>query len=202
MSSDVDRPTIRMVGGRRMQCKDVPDEAFIDAVRRAGEPGRWRMRWNVHELLEQEIGPVPENLFLAKARKLIARGLMDGCACGCRGDFELPEEQVAEWDRRLIGDGEPEFTGLGGLIAATDVKGENALLYGTCLSAILNPPPQTGPPWTHTFRQPEPEEALVEDESGEMVLVARIPILPSFTVERRPTFTGVLAYLADGGEQR
>lgn len=42
----------------------------------------------------------------------------------------------------------------------------------------------------------------VEGEDDEMVLVARIPFAPSFTVERRPSFTGVLAYLADGGEQR
>jgi hypothetical protein len=200
--SDDQPATIRMVGGRRMQCKDIPDGVFLNAVRRAGEPGRWRMRWNVREVLEAEIGPVPENLFMAKARKLIARGLMDGCACGCRGDFELPEQLVAGWDRRLIGDGEPEFTGLGGLIAAADVAVEDTLLYGTFLGAILDPPPQTGPPWTHTFQQPEPEETLVEDESGEMVLVGRIPFRPHFTIEREPQFTGILAYLADGGEQQ
>lgn len=33
---------------------------------------------------------IPEKIVLAKARKLIRRGVIDGCACGCRGDFEIP----------------------------------------------------------------------------------------------------------------
>ncbi|MDX3245853.1 hypothetical protein [Streptomyces sp. ME18-1-4] len=42
--------TIRMVGDRRMQCKDIPDGVFLDAVRRTpavGDsfaPEAWRMR--------------------------------------------------------------------------------------------------------------------------------------------------------------
>lgn len=88
------RVTIRMVGDRRMQCKDIPDEAFLDAVRRT--PGtsssNWRMRWDVQAALEAAIGPVPENLFLAKARRLFAKGLVGGCDCGCRGDYHLSEE--------------------------------------------------------------------------------------------------------------
>ncbi|MFJ8146544.1 hypothetical protein ACIQ6R_15955 [Streptomyces sp. NPDC096048] len=84
--------TIRMVGDRRMQCKDIPDEAFIDAVRRAGEPGSWRMSWKVESELAAVVGPVPYNLFLAKARRLCGRKLLHGCPCGCRGDFHPPEE--------------------------------------------------------------------------------------------------------------
>ncbi len=30
-----------------------------------------------------------EKLILAKMKQLIKRGLVDGCACGCRGDFEI-----------------------------------------------------------------------------------------------------------------
>jgi hypothetical protein len=87
---------IRLVNGRRMQCKDIPDATFLDAVRRA--PGtssaNWRMRWNVHAILEAQLGPIPGNLFLAKARKLIAAGKLGGCPCGCRGDWHLPEECI------------------------------------------------------------------------------------------------------------
>ncbi|KVP65619.1 hypothetical protein WJ96_04430 [Burkholderia ubonensis] len=32
---------------------------------------------------------VPEKLARAKMGSLIRRGLVKGCACGCRGDFEL-----------------------------------------------------------------------------------------------------------------
>lgn len=85
---------IRLINGRRMQCKDIPDDVFLGAVRRS--PGtstqNWRNRWEVHVTLEEAVGWIPENLLLAKARKLIAAGKLGGCPCGCRGDWHLPEE--------------------------------------------------------------------------------------------------------------
>lgn len=33
--------------------------------------------------------PVPKRAVLGKMRMLIRRGLVDGCPCGCRGDFEI-----------------------------------------------------------------------------------------------------------------
>jgi hypothetical protein len=90
--------TIRMIEGRRMQCKDIPDGVFVAAVRLApsiGGYGGWRMRWDVQPLLEEQLGPIPERLFLAKAAKLIDRGLLGGCPCGCRGDFHPADECTA-----------------------------------------------------------------------------------------------------------
>lgn len=85
---------IRLIDGRRMQCKDIPDAAFLEAVHHS--PGtssqNWRMRWDVHATLEAALGPIPENLLLAKARKLIDAGKLGGCPCGCRGDWHLPDE--------------------------------------------------------------------------------------------------------------
>lgn len=78
---------IRMVGGRRMQCKDIPAAVFLDSVRAAGR--RVSMAWDTHAALEERIGSVPWNLFLSRARKLIDAGLLGGCACGCRGDFTV-----------------------------------------------------------------------------------------------------------------
>ncbi|MGP3750830.1 hypothetical protein [Streptomyces sp. IBSNAI001] len=77
-----------------MKCKDIPDDVFVTAVRNASAfgPVRWRTRWEVAEQLEAAIGPIPENLFMAKARRLIARGLIGGCPCGCRGDFHPADE--------------------------------------------------------------------------------------------------------------
>lgn len=89
-------PTIRMVGDRRMQCKDIPDDAFLNAVRRTPgvggslAPDAWRMRWDVQAELEKATGPIPENLFLAKARRLGRRRLLGGCTeCTCRGDYHI-----------------------------------------------------------------------------------------------------------------
>lgn len=88
--------SLRYVDGRLMQCKDLPDEVFVNAVRCT--PGvsvsDWRMAWDVQDTLEALVGPVPRNLFFAKARRLVARGLIGGCPCGCRGDFHLPEECI------------------------------------------------------------------------------------------------------------
>lgn len=77
-----------------MQCKDIEDEVFVTAVRSApaSSSARWRTRWDVHNALEEVIGPVPENLFMAKARRLISRGLIGGCPCGCRGNWHPADE--------------------------------------------------------------------------------------------------------------
>jgi hypothetical protein len=92
-------PNVRLVDGRRMQCKDIPDEVFLDAVRCTLPPwptntgaAPWRMKWDVQATLEAQLGPVPERLFLAKVNKLITAWRLGGCACGCRGDYHLPDE--------------------------------------------------------------------------------------------------------------
>jgi hypothetical protein len=89
---------IRTINGRRMQCKDIPDAAFLDAVRRtpgvSSQPDSWRNRWAVQAELETATGWIPERLFLAKARGLIRRKLLRGCPCGCRGDYELPARRT------------------------------------------------------------------------------------------------------------
>jgi hypothetical protein len=84
---------VRYLSGRRMQCKDIPDQVVIGAIRRTApvtETGGWRVLWHVHAELEETIGPVPRNLLMAKLRKLVGSGRVGGCACGCRGDFHLP----------------------------------------------------------------------------------------------------------------
>lgn len=80
-----------------MQCKDIPGEPILCYLAdRAGTPcsafsptaapsaiGR-----TVREAMPPE---APDKLVLAKMRQLIRRGLVSGCACGCRGDFEITE---------------------------------------------------------------------------------------------------------------
>lgn len=87
---------IRLIDGRRMQCKDIPDEVFMTAVHRTvGTPSQnWRMRWEIHAAIEEALGWIPEKLLLAKAHKLIAAGKMGGCDCGCRGDWHPADECV------------------------------------------------------------------------------------------------------------
>jgi hypothetical protein len=50
-----------------------------------------------HWCLVSDIGTVfptfPEKVILAKAQRVLDRGLLsEGCACGCRGDFEINDK--------------------------------------------------------------------------------------------------------------
>lgn len=63
-----------------MQAKDIPDTAILSRIRSIW--GGFAMLW--------EIWPeLPEKLVRAKLRKLYFRDLINGCPCGCRGDFQL-----------------------------------------------------------------------------------------------------------------
>ena len=69
-----------------MKAADIADIVFLRLVR-LKRYGMGASRWDVGEELQQ----FPEKVVLAKARGLIRRGLISGCACGCRGDFELTD---------------------------------------------------------------------------------------------------------------
>jgi hypothetical protein len=72
-----------------MQCKDIPDEPILKFL--AIEPKKWHNWYFGDELDVTRAMPpgIPEKLILAKMRQLMRRGLVDGCDCGCRGDFFL-----------------------------------------------------------------------------------------------------------------
>ena len=66
--------------------RDISDGDFcraVDMIER--RQGYWVNRFAVGEAL----GNPPAKVVLAKARRLMARGLLDGCDCGCRGDFTI-----------------------------------------------------------------------------------------------------------------
>lgn len=75
-----------------MQAKDLPDEtmlAALAAVRGAHGVPQWSALWDV----QGQLASVPPKVVLAKLRSMIKRKLISGCACGCRGDFELRGEE-------------------------------------------------------------------------------------------------------------
>lgn len=86
--------------------RDIPDELFLEAMqiaaRERAEVQGWSRplpanRWDIGAVLatghiadfDAETPGVPPKVVLAKAKRLIARGVIRGCDCGCRGDFEL-----------------------------------------------------------------------------------------------------------------
>ncbi|MNR71367.1 hypothetical protein D3C71_19820 [compost metagenome] len=84
-----------------MQCKDIPTLdvlQFLEFCSTAAfkECGQWgsslmNKDGQPFENSVQQAMPagVPRKLVQAKMGSLIRRGLVDGCVCGCRGDFEL-----------------------------------------------------------------------------------------------------------------
>lgn len=88
------------------KCYLLPDWAFVSAIRTVGVI-RWgnadsaASRWDVATVIAghpeklipngctDEWPGVPPRLIMAKARALIKRGIITGCACGCRGDFQV-----------------------------------------------------------------------------------------------------------------
>lgn len=87
----------------RMQAKDITTLAFVQAVIVCGIKTRSRMtmRWDVQAVLAghpDHVGRydiprvypnLPEKVVMAKAEELMAAGVIDGCDCGCRGDYEV-----------------------------------------------------------------------------------------------------------------
>lgn len=82
-----------------MQAKDIPDKPILTflATMRGGYAGAgWHNLFPREEycptVLDAIQGDCPRKVALAKMKSLIKRGLVQGCCCGCRGDFELTEK--------------------------------------------------------------------------------------------------------------
>lgn len=75
--------------GRPPKASDITDEALMAAFRasrgRHGVP-RWATLWDI----QAEMPQWPPKVVQAKLRSMVKRKLLEGCACGCRGDFEDP----------------------------------------------------------------------------------------------------------------
>lgn len=98
-----------------MKASDITDEAFLSAIstvlrKRPGIAGLGASRWDIGAVLDGHpewaglvqatdgtSAGIPEKVVLAKAKRLVQRGLISGCGCGCRGDFTrvTPETKVS-----------------------------------------------------------------------------------------------------------
>jgi len=83
-----------------VQCKDIPTLPILKFVQDRNDNARdqWDARWcnwasgdeyDVHKAMPEGL---PDNLVLAKMRKLIRAGYLHGCGCGCRGDFTITDK--------------------------------------------------------------------------------------------------------------
>jgi len=86
-----------------VQCKDIPELPILRFL--AGPYDGWATpgcgTWFNHDPIPQNCvlrampEGVPEKLALAKMRQMIRKRVIDGCGCGCRGDFRLNEKSRA-----------------------------------------------------------------------------------------------------------
>lgn len=92
-----------------MKAADIPDVAFLDAIDEAnrrrteltGHTFTAASRWDVASVLAghpEAVGTAesarswpdtPSKVVLSKIRRLVHKGLVAGCSCGCRGNLEV-----------------------------------------------------------------------------------------------------------------
>jgi len=100
---------------RIVQAKDISTEDFLTAIGKAlaltPNISNWTNCFQVAEILE-----VPKKVALAKFRTLRKQGLVDGCDCGCRGDWMIIARGQDEFP--LVLDGRND----GSVIHAEDLR--------------------------------------------------------------------------------
>jgi hypothetical protein len=80
-----------------MQAKDIDQTPILEFLAdNQGEwcnwfeiDGGWDTPLSVKNVLPKNI---PDKVILAKMKSLIKRGLVSGCDCGCRGDYEITDK--------------------------------------------------------------------------------------------------------------
>ena len=94
-----------LIERRAMQCKDIPDEPILRFL--AGEVdgyAEWVVPGSATWFADDDGRPYPNSvlrampaetpvkLALAKMDMLIRKGVVEGCTCGCRGEFEITDK--------------------------------------------------------------------------------------------------------------
>ena len=87
------------------KCSDIPTLPILRFLASLGKHwGNWfevnpRCEFGKRSVRNAMPAGINDKLIHAKMRKLIAKGLVGGCDCGCRGDFVLSDEGRALLDR-------------------------------------------------------------------------------------------------------
>src|SRR5687768_9713927 len=97
-----------------MKTSDLSDEPVLRYL--AKYQGEWTCLWFRHFAKSQSDTTdvayafpegTPDKLMLSKMRRLHKRGLVGGCPCGCRGDFEITDKGLATINEKRT----KEYTG-------------------------------------------------------------------------------------------
>ena len=79
---------------RNLQCKDLSTYSILYFMLKFKHEHYSMFSYVEHSIHKcfPNSSRLPNKLILAKLRKLIKRGYIEGCACGCRGDFKLKDQ--------------------------------------------------------------------------------------------------------------
>ena len=87
---------------KKIQCKHIPELPILEFLHDRMLRGEGWAYW--YQGFDNSI-PVPEGipdkLIVAKMAQMIAKGLVDGCPCGCRGDYAITDNGIKEMWRQL-----------------------------------------------------------------------------------------------------
>ena len=76
-----------------MQCKDIDTLNILKHLNKNKD--EWHMLWESEYSIVPAFPPnTPEKLIRAKMSKLINKDYVEGCSCGCRGDFYITQKGI------------------------------------------------------------------------------------------------------------
>lgn len=79
-----------------MKASDLSDERILSVLRQ--HEGRWHTSLGPSEFMPHVYDPAypdaPRKVLTAKLRSMKRRGLINGCECGCRGNWFVGEERL------------------------------------------------------------------------------------------------------------
>lgn len=82
----------------RLQLKDIDDLPILSHLRYRWANGLQWGTWfrGFENCIAPYVGDgnLPDKLVMAKMNSLIRKGLVDGCPCGCRGDYVITKEGI------------------------------------------------------------------------------------------------------------
>lgn len=92
-----------MSAGMKLQCKDIPEEPilyFLDSLN--GAWANWYFDDDRDVRRHAMPAGLPDKLVVAKMAQMIRKGLVDGCPCGCRGDYVITEKGRAKLTAKAV----------------------------------------------------------------------------------------------------
>ncbi len=79
-----------------MKAADVPERPVLEFLEKHEGLCTWGEGYSMPTVADAMPPGTPPKVQLAKMAALMRRGLVTGCDCGCRGDFELSAKGLQE----------------------------------------------------------------------------------------------------------